>query len=141
MFSVNIILSGFINGITLFCHFTYLVERRNKLFTPGSLFYMYFTFVQKNIYPFYGYLSKFIFLLAWQDNDEKPCLTLSHEFSWHIHQPEDKVIWIQSFIWVLTFFLQTIFYSNRRGKIVLRIYFYALLVSQFKTHQYLVEYM
>lgn len=76
----------------------------------GHCFTCILRFFKKNIYPFYGYFSKFIFLLAWQDNDEKPCLTLCHEFSWHIHQPEDKVILIQSFIWVLTFFFYKLFF-------------------------------
>lgn len=72
-------------------------------------------FFQINIYLFHGYLSKIILILDWQDNEEKPCLTLSHEFSRHIHQPEDKVIRTRSFIRVLTFF-QTLFDATRKGE-------------------------
>lgn len=76
MYFINIVLSGFIDGFTLFCHFTYLVVQRNKLFalvfTLGSLFYMYFTFFFKWIFILlYSYLSKIILIMVWQDNDEK----------------------------------------------------------------------
>lgn len=55
MYFINIILSGFIDGFTLFCHFTYLAEKQivcARFYAWVIVLHVFYFFFQMNIYPF-----------------------------------------------------------------------------------------